>query len=346
MTLSRPFIIAQSQCTLPSVNLEFDHSCPDVPSPITQIRLQYELFETIFKVLPLNNEPLSCETALAVKERIDAWFQSLPVVFRAGNPDQKFDNTHKFLVRHRLQTLCMGYAMLLTVVRPYMTRNEAPSSPSEIQISAQLRCTAVDTTLVLMDISKSLFDMFIPNSPKYHIVVFVPFDSAALMCSALIRDVEKTLPRRRELLQAIGTAISMISIMKTMTKTGSIAWNVLSILVPKLKLTESEEFIVDPEGSILKRRKTAKRAALSNQSGKGYIQTQTQKPSPSSEMTNSSDGIIPDFEWQLDPGQALEFIPAGEFDLSVLEPVWGWDDINFSLDDPELNFSHQQPLTF
>jgi hypothetical protein len=348
MVLSRPFLIAQEKCTLPSVNLEFDPAYPDVPSPFTHVRLQYELLESIFKVLPLTSKSVSCDAALAAKTKVDSWALNLPAVYQLRNPDTRFNSTHKFLDRHRLQLLCVGYAMAISFLKPFLILADPALSLFETHKRVELRLAAVDTCLKLMEIARDLFNMFIPSSPKYCIVILVPFDTAALLCSAVIHDTDGSLPRRAEVLQAIGNAVEMIRAMKSITKTGTIVWNVLSTLVPKMLLKSEEAMVVDPDGIIFsKKGRSMKRVALSSETSPGPALVQSSQVTSSSKTTISSSDNTPEFDWLFDPAQVLDGTSSNlsDIDLNILDPLWGWDDANLSLEDPLPNsFQSRAPI--
>jgi hypothetical protein len=336
MVLSRPFLIAQEKCTLPSVNLEFDPAYPDIPSPVTQVKLQYQLLESISKVLPLSSRNVSCDAALAAKTKIDTWALDLPAVFQLRDPDTRYNSTHKFLARHRLQTLCIGYATASSILKPYLILSDPALSLFETHKRVELRLAAIDTCLKLMEIAKGLFDMFIPNSPKYFQVIFVPFDTAAVLCSAVIHDKDNSLPRRAEILQAIGTALAMIRVMRPLTKTGTIIWDVLSVLILKMHLTAEEAMSVDPDSMILtKERRPAKRVALQSETPPSLAEMQIPAFMPSPEATSSSSENTPEFDWQFNPTEALDgtTMNLSEIDLDILDPLWGWDDVNLSSED-------------
>jgi hypothetical protein len=338
LILSRPFLIVQSICALPTSNLEFDPSFPDVPSPFTQIKLQYQIIESIFELVPLANNPVSAGTALDIKKKIDTWFSDLPAVFRECDPDTQYNSTHNHLVRQRLQILCMGYSTYISILKPTVSEimKNSSSSPAEIRIAQQLRSATIVAALRLIEVSEALFAICIPNSPKYFIVNFIPFDTATILCSTLLQDKENRITKRPEMLQAIGKSLAMAGVLKSITKTGTITWNALVVHISKLRLTESERKLVDPNGVVFsKQRKPTKRIAPPTEREEDHQQKQTPELCSQPELTdsNSSTASPLDFDWQFDPGQTLESVPILDADFNVLDSIWSWDDVDFPLND-------------
>jgi hypothetical protein len=339
LTLSRPFLIVQTTCASPSCDLEYDPAYPDVPSPFTQIMLEYQLFESIFELLPLTNNPAAPTMAVNVKKRIDEWFSRLPAVFRECDPDTRFQSTHSYLVRHRLQILCSGYTTYISILKSTVSQimNNPSPSPTEVHIAQQLRSATITAGLRLSEVSEALFAIFIPNSPKYFMVNSIPSETAAFFCSTLLQDKDNRVARRSEILQAIGKSLAMIGFMKSITKTGTIAWNALIALISKLSLTENERKLIDPEGNMFsKRRKPAKRVAQSNESGGSHQQVQASPLNFQPEMvdTSFSTASALDVDWQFGSVQALSSVsPTLGADFGLLDPIWSWDDVNFPPDD-------------
>jgi hypothetical protein len=353
MILARPFMIHDRDCSvgLPSVNLERDPACPEVPSPIMQMTVSCQLLQSVTEVIELTKKRPSFNSALACNSRVQTWFSNLSPIYRTENPDQSYDSKHPFLKRHRHQILIMGYTTIFSILKPFLTQNDTVTSPYEVEALETLRQATVDYGIKLMDISKGLFDLFIPTgNTKYFVVCFVPFDTATLFIAALLRDKDRTLPRRPEILQAIAKGIAMLWILRPITKTGSIAWGVLSKLILTLDLDDKERSLIDPDGIILKQRRPTKRIALGKGNKKALPPSppgpQLAMPEEQPQKTlltpeSSTTGDTPEYDCQFDPFETGDAALFEDFDFGDLGPVWDWENLNLPLDDPTFSFQPQ-----
>lgn len=341
LILSRPFLINESysRTALPNSDLERDTSSPEVPSPITQIVLQCQVFHRVMEhLLPTSRQPLY-ESVLAIIKSIEIWFSELPPVFREHEPDKSHDRKHPFLIRHRLQVQSMGYVTTLTLLKPFLTSQTSSTTlPAEFVAVEKLRRTAIDYAIKVMGHSRLLFDMFIPDNPKYFYVILMPFDTASLLCSAWIHDKEQTLPRRKEILEAIGEAVRMIRALRSITKVGPVAWSVIQALLPEMKLTEAEASLVDSDGLILKHRRPTKRPMMGSVAPKEFQSVPLDKTKPNHtiltpESSSSTSTANSDFDWNFDPAQALDSIPLTDLDFGNLDQVWDWGELNIPFED-------------
>jgi hypothetical protein len=347
MILSRPFMIHDDHCTvgLPSVNLERDLACPGVPSPIMQMTLSCQLLQSTTEVLELTNKRPSFNSAIACHGRVQTWLSNLPPVYRTENPDTSYDSKYPFLKRHRYQTYVMGYTTIFSLLKPFLTQNDTITAPVEIEALEALRQACVNYGIKLMEIAKGLFDLFIPTgNTKYFVVCFIPFDTSTLFIAALLRDKDRTLPRRPEILQAISKGIAMMWILRPITKTGAIAWSVLTKLIPPLELDDNERSLIDPDGLILKPRKATKRVALGKASqgtlppsppGRGL--PLPEPPRQTTLLTPESSTTGDEYDYKFDPFQSVDDISFSDFDFGGLGPVWDWEDLNLPLDDPDFS---------
>jgi hypothetical protein len=245
MMLSRPLIINERHCSVdhPSVNLEYDASKPDLPCPHKHMELQQQLCEAIVGDYDGSKPTIHVKDAEFVMTAVNKWLDALPPVYRLIGTDTRYDKTDPYLVLQRLQTVCMGYSSILSVLKTYLTQTfevEADLTPKKLR---EFQNIAIDKSVQLMDIAQQLADIFIPDYNKYFLIVFTPFDTAALLCSAIIHDTRFRLPRRNEILQMIAKALTLLRRFVKVTKTGAVAESVISQLISKFNLTPQESTI-------------------------------------------------------------------------------------------------------
>lgn len=251
LLLSRPPIINQSYSSfeLPNVQLE-SHAAEDgPPSPVIHIAIQVELGRVIGRVPATMGGTFDNAQAESLKSDIERWFASLPSAYQETNPDTQWDNEHLYVPLQRLQLHAVGYMTMLLPFKAYLTRIHDLESTD---VDRARRETAVDIALHLMEVSRRLFDHVFPlNFPlngKFHLVTFLIFDTAAYLCSAIIHDKSRTLPRRDNVIQAIGLACSLMGKLAPITKTGAICYRVLSRLAKSLSTFANKAACQGPRG--------------------------------------------------------------------------------------------------
>jgi hypothetical protein len=344
LILTRPLILNEGYCTvpLPENNLEYDPAYPTKPSPITPMVLQNKLIRLVANVWTAPSGLSSFEAAEATG-KVQKWFAELPPVFRTI-PDTSLDAKFPYLKFQRFQLHCIGYSAVLGILKPYLTRSNIAKDPTTVGLDYSLLTTAVDYALLQMDVSQQLFDLYYPFYTKNFVVAFTPFDTATLLCSAILRDPQHDLPRRHEVLVAIGKGLSLIKQLKPYSRVGGISYSVLIHLIPSLALSYQEKILVDPEHDVfpdvverpIKRMATRDFTPSIVSSGGGTISTPTYSSPENGELL--SDPALPivvgdqlqEDEWQFDPNVLLGTQPFSEMDLGVLDSVWKWENIDMS----------------
>ncbi len=71
-----------------------------------------------------------------------------------------------------------------------------------------------------------------------------------MLCAALVRDAAKRLPRRKEIVDAIGRAIRILNNLRGVSKMGESTWTILTRLVSRLSLPPEERLILTMRDSL------------------------------------------------------------------------------------------------
>lgn len=174
-----------------------------------------------------------------------------------------------------------------------------------------------------MSVSKDTFDLCFPQQAKYYMVAFCPFDNAALLCSLLIHEVSGTMiPRRPEVIYAIGQALHISHRLRGFTKMGDITWSILSALKDRVNLFPWEKAVLEELESV----------------GKADVTTESLNHSlePSDDLFHSINGSSSHLHSESDEGpQFIENTLAAddseflEMNLDILDGVWNWDRVGF-----------------
>ncbi|KAJ5620680.1 hypothetical protein N7510_004664 [Penicillium lagena] len=241
LLLSRPLIINPSCYTfeLPNMKLEGLDTETGPPSPVAHIAFQCKLGQMIMQEAPGSmSGTLDAAHAKTIRNVIEEWLVSLPPAYRIRDPYTQWDEEYRFVPLHRLQLHAVGYMTMFLPFKECLTKtfranlSDAENNHREI---------AVDTALRLMAICHQLFNHVFPVNAKFHLITFLTFDTAAFLCSAVIHDKNKGLPRREEILQAIKLACSMMGKLARATKTRAICYPILTRLAKSCSAVPAEK---------------------------------------------------------------------------------------------------------
>ncbi|KKA19284.1 hypothetical protein T310_6741 [Rasamsonia emersonii CBS 393.64] len=328
MLLSRPLIINHSCCSfeLPNLRLESTPDTdPDLPSPITHMALQCQLAQMLSKIPGVTGGILPADQAVTIQQEIEKWFSSFPPAYRVTDPDTQWDEEHRYVILQRGQLHAVGYMIMLHPLKPFLTRS-VDSGLSDMERS--LRPAAVDCSLKLMQASRQLFDCVFPINAKFHFVIFIIFDTAAVLCSAITHDTSCSLPRRHEVIEAIGLLLNMMERLSHMTKTGAICYATLATLVAKLSLSSQEKALLDSVSPESLNSSTGPLGTHQTSAGfdPGNISSTHTMPS-----TPTSQGLhIPETETSHTSG--INDISC--MDVGELGQIWDWETLDLNLSFP------------
>jgi hypothetical protein len=178
--------------------------------------------------------PFSPEQVLAYQREVEGWISSFPPVYSITEPDTSWDKEHPYIVLQRRQLHATAYMIKLDPLKPYITKRVNGFTP---EINQAFQTIGIDCCLKLMEASQRIFDVVFPISAKFHLVIFCIFDTAAILCSALIHDKARSLPQRHQVIKAIDTALTMLEQFSLITETGAISYKIISTLVAALPIS-------------------------------------------------------------------------------------------------------------
>jgi hypothetical protein len=232
---------------MPTMQLESGDSKSETPSPMAHMVLQCQLGLAISKIPGVMKGELSATHAISIQEQTEKWFDSFPPAYSILNTNTQWDSKFHFVKLQRLQLHVIGYMMLLMPLKECLTKQFGAHSSS---IEKGLQRTAAENALKLLAACDELFRHTFPLNAKFHFAPFLMFDTAALLCSAILHNKEESLPRREEILKAISMTLNDLSRLSERAKTGMICYRILKKLVASLptktRSTESET----PQSSI------------------------------------------------------------------------------------------------
>jgi hypothetical protein len=336
--LGRPNLIDQKNLKFKLPNLRLDQSTtePNLLSPFAHMALQAQLGLRVAAVLgdAESGSILSAGQVLAVKAECEKFIEELPPIFRVEDPDTSLDEQHPYFVFQRHQMHCVIFVTMLDIFKPYLTRHRADRMTN---LDDEFREMGVDIALRLLRVSRNLFDHEFPINAKFHMVVFSIFDTATILCSAVIHDREHVLPHRREVVEVIENSLEMLHQLSQTTKLGAASYAFLHKLVqasPELSRQSSSK----------KRQKQHKLAAPVCSAPSVIVPPPAAvplesppEPTPSEPVATIED-VPPQFtttdDLSFDLDHFLANHPFGELgdptalDMGGMEQIWDWEDLH------------------
>lgn len=333
LLLSRPPIINPTYCSfeLPNLQLENVGVQDAPPSPVAHIASQCQLGQLIAGMLATMGSASDASKVNSVKSDIEEWLVSLHPAYQEIEPDTKWDDEHAYVPLHRLQLHAIGYMTMMFPFKPFLVKTFDSKSSETERIH---RKTAVDIAIHLMEITRRLFDQVFPINAKFHLVTFLIFDTAAFFCSALIHDKDHSLPRRKDIVDAIILACSLMEKLAPITKTGAICYPVLTRLAKSLSKSTKTTASLGVDGEVVNLEHGHRDPLLS-------LDPRLLPDSISPEFAPFSfDSITPDvfLPASLDfPVSGIETPPVmgvgdlANVDVGQFDQIWDWQNLDLTL---------------
>ncbi|KAH8594863.1 hypothetical protein B0O99DRAFT_623802 [Bisporella sp. PMI_857] len=334
LLLSRPPIINDICCSfeLPRIQLENTDSFHEVPSPIAHMVLQCQLGRAICKIPGVVGGLISPAQAETIQQEVEKWLASFPPTYRVADPNIQWDKDYQYVALQRCQLHVVGYMMILSPLKGYLTRDLGSGSPGS---ESSFRTRAVSISLKLMEASHRLFNCIFPASAKFHFATFLIFDTASFLCSALIHDSARDLPQRKKVIEAVRLALSLMEKLCRLTKSGAISYAILRRLMAKLSLSPEETLILHAlslEDLGIGQEPPNIQVDLSSGSPR---QTSTQSVVPTFEIFSDIPETSNSLDWAI-PGMAATQNPnlndLTDIDFGELDQIWDWENLDLSFD--------------
>ncbi|KAG6001197.1 hypothetical protein E4U21_004618 [Claviceps maximensis] len=219
--LSRPMIIDRTDCDVGLPNLTLEGYSP---SPLLHIKLQSELIGNLsqrFSNPKMIVRPTDVEMYQTV---VETWMRNFPPTYDLVNPDKSNDASRPWIISHRYHLHITALSMLLEPFRAYLTKPLSKHSPSD---EVKIRSDGINYALRLIKSLHDFFDHVYPRDANFHFVLFCIFDTAAVLCSALMHDQDCSIPHQNDIFGEIDKAVAMLKRLNTVTKTARTSYEVL-----------------------------------------------------------------------------------------------------------------------
>ncbi|KIE03237.1 Transcription factor, fungi, partial [Metarhizium majus ARSEF 297] len=226
--LSRPKIIHRADCDaeLPELTLE-----GHIVSPLQHMKMQSGLTRQLASRFSAPKNIISPCEVQEYKAIIEKWVDDFPPEYAFENPDTSKDDKCAWLFSHRFYVYTMACLLILNPIRHYMVKQYTwNSDPDELNI----RSVGVWYSLKLMKTLRRWVDKIYNRDGRLHFIIFSIFDTAAILCTAILKDTEYTISNRADVLASIGDAVDMLKKLNTISKTSKTSYDILERLVRRL----------------------------------------------------------------------------------------------------------------
>lgn len=264
--LSRPKIINREDCnsSLPSLTLERFSS--QAPSPLLHMKMQSALTRQLASRFSAPKNIIKPSEVLEYQALIEAWILQFPPVYHLENPDESKDLRFPWIFPHRFYVNTMACLLILNPIRHYMVKSYTSDSPPE---ELSIRATGVFYSLKLMTTLRRWVDKIYNRDGRLHFIVFSIFDTAAILCTAIIKDSDHMMEGRDGILYAIDDAVAMLRCLNQISKTSKTSYDLLERLVRRL-----------PSPTASRQSHSRKKAKMASKSPKPAPQPATMTPVP------------------------------------------------------------------
>ncbi|KAI5458965.1 hypothetical protein BGZ63DRAFT_426279 [Mariannaea sp. PMI_226] len=226
--LARPMLVdrADSTVALPTLTIE------DFPvSPLLHLKLQSELVGIIFKRFGPPRILTDHAEILEYQQILEDFMKTFPPAYGFENTDTRPEQQYPWIALHRHYMHTCTLSITLGPFRPFMAKQMSKATPP---LELQFRRDGIDYALRLMNSVHAFFEWVWARDSTFHFVPFCIFDTAALLCSALLHDEDGTIPQRNRIVASVDLALSTLKRLRTATETAKKPYDVLRRLVQRV----------------------------------------------------------------------------------------------------------------
>lgn len=175
---------------------------------------------------------ISTQEVQEYKEIILAWVRRYPKIYDFWEPDTSRDSIHPWIFPHRFYLYTMACLLILNPIRHYMVKSYTKDSPAD---ELKCRTDGLFWSLVLIKTQRKWVDKINGRDGRLHFIIFSIFDTAAILCTALVKDHANTIESKEDILHAIAESTAMLKALINISETAKMSHDILYRLTKKLK---------------------------------------------------------------------------------------------------------------
>lgn len=175
---------------------------------------------------------ISTQEVQEYKDIILAWVRRYPKIYDFYDPDMSRDSVHPWIFPHRFYLYTMACLLILNPIRHYMVKSYTKDSPAD---ELQCRGDGLFFSLILLKTQRKWVDKINGRDGRLHFIIFSIFDTAAILCTALVKDSANTIENKEDILHAIAESTAMLKALINISETAKMSHDILYRLTKKLK---------------------------------------------------------------------------------------------------------------
>jgi hypothetical protein len=323
--LSRPMLTEVHEAML-APNPAVDDSGNGQPSPILNLCEQSKLVRALTLRFGRLAELERRDHMREAVDLIEQWAKRLPPQLGLeGQADHGFDRQCTWLPLQRASLRCFAYMARLTPLKQVLKKDCPDVEDLELKaLAARLCVDCIDAGLALHKLLK-------PSRRSFHFVIFVLFDTATVVCSALLHDRQQCSLDHSHLLQKAEEAQAALEALAQDAQSAMRSADILRWLLEVVYSSQPESRPAEVEYEATVR---------SDSSGQNDTLSTIAPPhSPTDPTLLSSQAMVDtspfqiskleDSSWDCLPlDLALDDLP--DLDLGGIESIWDWEALDLT----------------
>ncbi|KAI7548790.1 hypothetical protein KC331_g4196 [Hortaea werneckii] len=337
--LSRP-MLTEGQMNTPSPNPLVDECGSGQPSPVLNLGEQFKLVRLLSTRFGQLTGITDDDRALEVVDAIDKWVRQLPKELHLSSGSYNRDESPYWLICQRLSLHCFAYMARLTPLKRILTAKSNAATHRQVK-RMDLQRLAVQLCIECMDMGIALHRAMHPLRANFHFVIFVLFDTATVICSALMHDPDHELPERPRLLQKMQEALGALETLMQHARSAKRGAEVLRWLMKEIGSNDHDESVPGYVDSRMQYGACFPTQAMcvTTEPSMGTAPPSTEPPS---DLRVPSDTAAIDPVWKNNTAfpveDTLNVFPAQDLgiegildsDLGGLESIWDWEGLGLT----------------
>lgn len=322
--LSRPLLIEPGSSAFHAPNLDLDGSDPGQLSPFAGVFHRYALIYTLSERYPRPNGVLGGADPASILEDVNRWEASLPLPLRLRDPDTQWDRIHTNIPAQRLYMYSFIWMTRIRLLKSHLTN---PAAHVSDQHHTEYVAMAVEACLQAIHNANQIVDTARMTNLKFHSASFTLFDTATVICAAIVHNSAHELPRQSELLAALRLVYQRLSEVASVSSMGR---NCVKILARLVTLIPQWEGVSSPATT------TAARDDDKPQLSDASIVWSSSRTAAAGSVGHS---VIPEneayawdapaYQGQMDEAavSTIGSVDLGTYDLNGIEQIWDWESL-------------------
>lgn len=321
--LSRPFLIDHSSSSYQMPNLELDGSDAGPISPSSIVYYEYALIHQLAENHPRLNSAEARAKSHAILKDIDLWISTLLSSLRVADPDISWDEQYPHIRMQRAALHTFIWLSKIALLKPLLVH---PKQRTLDQGGTALRDVATDACIQTIHSATETVERSKLTNLKFHFATFALFDTATILCSALMHEVRDNLAVQTNMRRAVAQAHRTLSQVAPITVAANNSVKLLERLMSALPASPiatnpSTDGLVVTSGSL----DVASTSSLQLPSSQGLLISEN--------LTNLSDELSTWLEEQngVQTDEVAGEIRLQDYDLDGIDQIWDWESLGLNI---------------